>query len=85
MRTIVPKKAAFRLNLLYNDGEGARERSGSHLKGIAGAVRWNLTPRTTLDVSWERVNDREGTTHAMLTDDSTAYVRRHRHLRIAAR
>jgi len=75
MRTLVPNKAAYRLNLLYNDGEGARERSGSRLNGIAAALRWQLTPRTTLDVSWERVNDKEGATHSVLTDDSTAYVR----------
>lgn len=73
--TLVPKKVALRLNLLYNDGEGARERSGANLKGIAAAVRWQLTPRTTLDVSWECVNDQEGATHSVLTDDSTAYVR----------
>ncbi len=74
-RTIVPKQVAVRLNLLYNDGEGARERSGTRMNGIAAALRWQIAPRTTLDVSWERVNDKEGATHAMLTDDSTAYVR----------
>lgn len=74
-RTLVPKKAAFRLNALYNDGEAARERNGARINGIAAALRWNLTSRTTLDVMWERANERDGTTHAVLTDDSPAYVR----------
>lgn len=74
-RDLVPRKAAFRLNLLYNDGEAARERNGSRINGVAAALRWQLAPRTTLDVMWERANERDGTTHAVLTDDSTAYVR----------
>ncbi|MEO6244784.1 MAG: TonB-dependent receptor plug domain-containing protein [Opitutaceae bacterium] len=74
-RVIVPKKVALRLNALYNDGESFRERGGSRLNGIAGTLRWNISPRTTLDLMWERVNEKDGATHALLTDDSTVYVR----------
>ena len=74
-RTLAHDRVAMRINGLYNDGEGARERSGTRMKGIAAAVRWKLTPRTFVDVTVERVNDREGATHAVLTDDSTVYVR----------
>ena len=74
-RTLVPAKVALRLNALYNDGESARERNGTRINGIAAALRWQIAPRTTLDVMWERANDKEGATHAVLTDDSTAYVR----------
>jgi outer membrane receptor protein involved in Fe transport len=74
-RDLVPKKAAFRLNALYNDGEGFRERDGSRINGVAAALRWQVAPRTTLDVMWERANQKDGITHAVLTDDSTAYVR----------
>ncbi len=74
-RTLVPKKVSYRLNALYNDGESARERGGSRINGLAAALRWQIAPRTTLDVMWERANERDGATHAVLTDDSTAYVR----------
>jgi iron complex outermembrane recepter protein len=74
-RTLVRDRFALRLNAVYNDGEGARERSGSHLQGVALALRVMLSRRTTVDVTVERVNDREGATHAVLTDDSTVYVR----------
>ena len=60
----------------FLDGsEGARERGGNRINGVAAALRCQLAPRTTLDVMWERANQRTGTTHAVLTDDSTAYVR----------
>lgn len=74
-RPLAAGRAALRLNLLYNDGEGARERSGSRINGIAGALRWKVAPRTTVDVMWERANEKAGATHGVLTDDSTAYVR----------
>ena len=74
-RTLVPKKVSYRLNALYNDGESARERGGSRSNAAAAALRWQIAPRTTLDVMWERANERDGATHAVLTDDSTAYVR----------
>ncbi len=74
-RTLVPQKVSFRLNALYHDGEAARERNGNRINGVAAALRWQLSPRTTLDVMWERANEKDGTTHAVLTDDSTAYVR----------
>lgn len=74
-RTVAPGKVAYRLNALYNDGEGARERNGTRINGLAAALRWQIAPRTTLDVMWERANEKDGTTHAVLTDDSPAYVR----------
>ncbi len=74
-RALVRDKLAIRVNGLYHDGEGARERSGSHIVGGALALRWKLSPKTSVDVSFERVNERAGATHAMLTDDSTVYVR----------
>lgn len=74
-RTLVPKKISYRLNALYNDGEAARERGGSRIDGLAAALRWNLTPRTTLEITWERAHEKDGATHGVLTDDSTAYVR----------
>jgi outer membrane receptor protein involved in Fe transport len=74
-RTLARDKLAVRVNALYNDGEGARERSGSRINGAALALRWKLSDRTYVDVTFERVNERDGATHAVLTDDSTAYVR----------
>ena len=65
----------MRLNAVYNDGEGARERSGSDLQGAALALRWKISSRTTVDVMAERANERDGTAHGVLTDDTTAYVR----------
>ena len=74
-QTLVPRRFAFRLNGVYNDGEGARQRSGSKIKGGAAAFRWQLAPRTVLDVTFERTNQRDGTTHSVLTDQTAAYVR----------
>ena len=74
-RTLIRDKVALRVNAVYNDGEGARERSGSHLQGGALALRWKVAPRTTIEVTAERANERAGTAHGVLTDDSTAYVR----------
>ena len=74
-RTVVRGKVALRLNAVYNDGEGARERSGSHLQGAALALRWKVSSRTTVEIMAERANERDGTAHGVLTDDTTAYVR----------
>ncbi|MDO8544100.1 MAG: TonB-dependent receptor plug domain-containing protein [Opitutaceae bacterium] len=74
-QTLLPRRFAFRVNGVYNDGEGARQRSGSDLKGGAAALRWQLAPRTVIDVSFERANQRDGQTHSILTDQTAAYVR----------
>ena len=74
-QTVVPRRFAFRLNGVYNDGEGPKQRSGSDIKGLAAALRWQIAPRTVFDVTFERGDQRDGTTHAILTDQTNAYVR----------
>ncbi len=72
---LVPKRLGLRLNGVYNDGEGVRQRSGTDIKGIAAALRWQLAPRTALDVTFEGATQRDGQTHVVLTDQTRAYVR----------
>ena len=74
-QTLLPRRLAFRLNGVFNDGESARQRGGSKIKGGAAALRWQLAPRTVVDVSFERANQRDGQTHSILTDQTAAYVR----------
>lgn len=68
---------SVRLNALNGENESWRQRSGTELRGLAGAVRWVPFKhnRTAFDFTYERGDQDEGFSHVVLDDQTAAYVR----------
>jgi outer membrane receptor protein involved in Fe transport len=65
---LLPKKVGLRLNAVYGDGEGWRQRTGQDIKGIAAALRVQLLPKTAFDLTYEAATQRDMQSHVVLTD-----------------
>lgn len=68
---------SLRLNAINGENDSWRQRSGSELKGYAGAVRWDPFPhhRTVIDFTYEHGRQWEGFSHTLLSDQTTGYVK----------
>jgi outer membrane receptor for ferric coprogen and ferric-rhodotorulic acid len=68
---------AVRINAIQAENESWRQRSGTDLRGYAGAVRWEPCKhrRTLLDFTYEHGDQDEGFSHVVLDDQTAAYVR----------
>ena len=68
---------SVRLNAINAENESWRQRSGTGLRGLAGAVRWVPFKhnRTAVDFTYERGDQDEGFSHVVLDNQFAAYVR----------
>ncbi len=68
---------ALRFNTIRAENESWRQRSGTELRGYAGAVRWEpfKDHRTVVDLTYEYGDQDEGFSHVVLDDQTAAYVR----------
>jgi len=68
---------SVRLNAIRAENESWRQRSGTELRGLAGAVRWEPFKhhRTVIDFTYEHGDQDEGFSHVVLDDQTAAYVR----------
>jgi outer membrane receptor for ferric coprogen and ferric-rhodotorulic acid len=68
---------SVRLNAIRAENESWRQRSGTELRGLAGAMRWEPFKhhRTVIDFTYEHGDQDEGFSHVVLDDQTAAYVR----------
>ncbi len=68
---------SVRLNAIRGENESWRQRSGTELRGLAGAVRWEpfKNRKTVIDFTYEHGDQDEGFSHVVLDDQTAAYVR----------
>ena len=68
---------SVRLNAVRAENESWRQRSGTELRGLAGALRWEpfKNHRTVIDFTYEHGDQDEGFSHVVLDDQTAAYVR----------
>ena len=68
---------AVRINAIRAENESWRQRSGTELRGYAGAVRWEpfKDHRTVIDFTYEYGDQAEGFSHVVLDDQTAAYMR----------
>jgi outer membrane receptor for ferric coprogen and ferric-rhodotorulic acid len=68
---------SVRLNAIRGENESWRQRSGTELRGLAGAARWVPFKhnRTAFDFTYEHGDQDEGFSHVVLDDQTAAYVR----------
>ena len=68
---------SVRLNAIRGENESWRQRSGTELRGLAGAVRWEpfKNHKTVIDFTYEHGDQDEGFSHVVLDDQTAAYVR----------
>ncbi|MSU24282.1 MAG: hypothetical protein EXS32_10720 [Opitutus sp.] len=68
---------SVRLNAIRAENESWRQRSGTELRGLAGALRWEpfKNHKTVIDFTYEHGDQDEGFSHVVLDDQTAAYVR----------